>query len=216
MTTRAGRRTGVRNLAAITLLGHAGGAALLGAVCLVAVWPLATWGAFAGGALGGAAGAAIGLVVLVDARPLGGVAEEPPLRPWLAVLAGTLASMLVTLVSVWVEFFRTGFLDGSPCQELSGGRGPHTGTVQTLVPLQYTCLFPDSTLLLVPPTMLAALSILALAGAAAIVWGMWRLRGPAQRPATVLVVLAAAVALYLAVDGVLGVVALLAPAGTAS
>jgi len=216
MKTRAKHRTGLRNLVAIVLLGHVGGAALLGLICLGALWPLGVWGAFVGGALGGAAGAAIGLLVLFDARPLGDGREEPPLRPWLAILAGTLSSVSVTVVSLTLYSNKTGFLDGSPCQDLSGGRGPHMGTVQTLLPLQYTCVFPDSTLLLVSSAMLATLSIVALASAAAIVWGLWALRGPEHRPHAVVVALAAAVAAFLAVDGVLGMVALVAPVGIAS
>jgi len=220
MKTRAKYGSGPRNLAAISLLGHVGGAALLGLICLMALYPLAIWGAFAGGALGGAAGAGIGLLVLVDERPRGD--HKPPMRPWLAILAGALASVLVTGVSLALEFDKTGFLDGSPCQELSGGRGPHMETVQTLIPVQYTCLYSGGVLPLIPPVVLAVLSIVALIGAASIAWGLWALRpretddGPETRIDTVLVVLAVVVGIFLVVDGVLGASALLAPAGIGS
>lgn len=215
MKTRGIYISGARNFAVLTLFGHVGGAVLVGALGALAAPYFALLGALFGAAALGWMGVALGLVLLPFGRPAHGDAVEAPSRPWLAIAAGAAASTVVASVTL-VAHNQGGMLDESPCPIVVDGLGAHRGTIDTLIPAQYTCLYPGGALPLVPPATLAALVVLALAGAAALVWGLWRLRAAGHRPDAVVVVLAGAVAFFLAVDGVLGVVALAAPAGIGS
>lgn len=234
MKTRARYGSGPRNLAVFVLFGHVGGAVAVGLLGALAAPYFALVGALSGAAAGWL-GLLLGAIVLAASRTttVAEVADTasdgwsesgdpiPAIRPWLAIATGASASTVVASVTL-VAQNQGGFLDGSPCQEHSGGLGVHSGTIDTLIPAQYTCLYTGGVLPLVPPLVLALLSIVALLGAAAIGWGLWALRprdtdeGPECRIDTVLVVLATAVGIFLAIDGVLGAVALLAPAGIGS
>jgi len=216
MKTREIYISGARNFAVVALFGHVGGAVLVGALGALAAPYFALLGALFGAAALGGTGVALGLVLLPFGRPAPG--EDDPAvsnRPWFAIAAGAVASTVVATVTL-VAHSQGGFLDGSPCPIVVDGLGAHSGTIDTLIPAQFTCLYPGGALPLVPPPTLAALALLALAGAAALLWGLWRLRRAGQRPDTVIVVLACAVAFFLAVDGVLGAIALAAPAGFGS
>jgi hypothetical protein len=234
MKTRARYGSGPRNLAVFALFSHVGGAVVVGLLGALAAPYFALVGSFTGAAAAGWLGVLLGAIVLAASRttandPAGADSSAgrsgpreplPAVGPWLAIATGALASTVVASVTL-VAHNQGGFLE-SPCQELSGGLGAHRGTIDTIIPAQYTCLYSGGVLPLVPPVVLALLSIVALAGAAAIAWGLWALRprdaddGPETRIDTVLVVLATAVCVFLALDGVLGAVALLAPAGIGS
>ena len=205
METRVVRSARARNVAVIALLGHVGGAVLLGGVLLPYLGLPAV---FVLGSLLGWVGIALGVSVLLLGAPADVAGEAPARRPWLAIGGGVVASVVVTTVSLAATAQR-GFLDASPCE------GPHLllGTADTLIPAQYTCVYSDGVVALVNPIVLALISFLALAGAAAIAYGLWALRSaPGETRARWFAV---PVALFLAVDGVLGAVALVAPAALA-
>jgi len=213
MTTRAHGGARSRNFAVFALFGHVGGAALLGLACLILFPPLALLAAFGGGALAGWLGIALGALVLSDGDVRAADSALPPRRPWIMIAAGAVASVVVCTASL-VLISRGGFLDGSPCQELGGGRAMHMSTVVTVLPAQYTCVYSDGVLALVSPAALATLTLIALAGAAAIAYALWALRADAAESHTRY--LAVPVAAFLALYGVLGVVALLVPAVAAT
>jgi hypothetical protein len=210
MTTRPRRVFVPRNVVAFALVGHVGGALAFGLAGALFAWSLAFWAAMGGAALGGAFGVLSGLLLLrVEDQRADAAARValPPRRPWAAIGAGVVASVVVSWVSFSTTFGRSGFLEGSPCQELSSGRGPHIGTVQTLVPLQYTCVYSGGTLA-TAAAELAVVTTLALLGTVAIGWGLWRLARARPASDTVFRVLAGVVAVFLATVGVAGVGAL--------
>jgi len=199
----------LRNLAVFALIGHVGGGVLFGLAGALLAGPVALWGAFGGAALGGALGVFSGLLVLrAEFLQMDAAARValPPRRPWIAIGVGVVASVVVTWVSFATSFNRSGFLDGSPCQELSAGRGPHIDTVQTLVPLQYTCVYSGGTLA-TAAVELAVLTPLAFIGAVAIGWGLWRMAGAGSAD-IVARVMAGVVAIFLVAVGVAGAGAL--------
>lgn len=211
MITRPKHVVVPRNFAAIAMSGHVGGAALLGLPALFSSGPSAVGAAFCGAAFGGGLGVFLGLVVLSSED---GFADDsnrtalPPRLPWAAIGVGVAASVVICWQSFVGNFMRGGFLEGSPCREWAGDSGRHLRTIETLVPAQYTCVFSDGELALVEPSMLLALTLLALVGAAAIVWGLVRLHRGRFDDDWVLRRLAAAVAVFLVVDAVAGAIVL--------
>jgi hypothetical protein len=206
MESRVVQSARARNFAVIALVAHVGGAVLLGG----AAFPyLGLPAVFVLGSLLGWVGIALGVSVLLLGAPADAAGEAPARRPWLAIGGGVVASVAVTTVSLAATAQR-GFLDASPCE------GPRLlfGTADTLIPAQYTCVYGDGVVALVNPLVLALISFLALAGAAAIAYGLWSLRSAHDETRARWI--AAPVALFLAVDGVLGAVALVAPAALAA
>jgi len=205
MQTSAPRVYVPRNLALFALAGHVGGAAVFGLAGIAVLGEFAQWAAFAGAALSGAFGVVIGAaVVRVDETDVPGRELRPPVLPWSAIALGTVLSVVVTACSVAASLGTSGFLDASPC---FGDR------VDTLLPLQYTCLDADGPVALLRPELIA-LTVIAFAGAAAIVWGqigLWRARAASDGPRADRAgrILAGVVAAFLALDGTLGVVVLL-------
>ena len=170
MTTRPRHVFVPRNFVVFALVGHLGGAVAFGLAGALFAWSLAFWAAMGGAALGGAFGVFSGLLLLrVDDQRADATARAamPPRRPWAAIGVGVVASVVVSWVSFSTTFTRSGFLEGSPCQELSAGRGPHIGTEQTLIPLQYTCVYSGGQLA-TSAAELAVVTALALLGAVAI------------------------------------------------
>jgi hypothetical protein len=199
-----------RNFAVFALVGHVGGAVAFGLAAALFAWSLAFWAAMGGAALGGAFGVLFGLLLLrVEDQRADAAARvaPPPRRPWAAIGAGVVASVVVSWVSFSTTFGRSGFLEGSPCQELSAGRGPHIGTVQTLIPLQYTCVYSGGTFA-TAAAELVVVTTLALLGAVAIGWGLWRLASVRSASDTLIRALAGFVAAFLATVCVAGVGAL--------
>ena len=200
-----------RNFVVSALSGHLGGALVCGLAGALWAGSVALWGAFAGAAIGGVFGVLIGFAVLRDEEPRADATARvapPPRRPWAAIGVGVVASVVVTWTSVAIDFQRSGFLEGSPCQELPGALGMHIRTIESLVPLQYTCVYSGGSLATVTFAQLAPLTLLAVFGSAAIVWGLWRLGATASTSDTVVRVLAGVVAVFLSIVGVAGVVAL--------
>ena len=204
-----------RNFAVIALFGHVGGAALFALIGAAGGGAVAVWGAFGGAAFGGALGVFLGLVVSTTEDDSVDDADRPslpPRLPWTAIGGGIALSVAVCVISFVANFRHSGFLAGSPCPLLSDGRGAHRATIETFLPAQYTCVYSDGALPLVDPPLLAALTVMALAGAVAIAWGQWRLRAlPAGGIDPVVRILTGAVAVFLAADAVAGVVVLAGP-----
>jgi len=199
-----------RNFVVFALIGHLGGAAAFGLAAALFAWSLTFWAALGGAALGGGFGVFFGLLLLRAEETRADAAARvalPPRRPWAAIGAGVVASVVVSWVSFSTTFSRSGFLEGSPCQELSGDRGLHIGTVQTLIPLQYTCVYSGGQFA-TAAAELAAVTTLALLGAVAIGWGLWRLARVRPGSDTLLRALAGVVAGFLATVCVAGVGAL--------
>ena len=126
-----------------------------------------------------------------------------------AALVGAVSGVVVIAISVWVNFTTSGFLDGSPCE--------FSQRIETLIPLQYTCLDRDGPVALVLPTTIV-LTVISLAGAVSMVWGLVALRKANAgiepgRTDKVVVSLAWVVAAFLALDAVLGAVAVGRPGG---
>jgi len=180
---------------------------VFGLAGIVVLRDFAPWGAFLGAAFFGALGVFIGAaVVRVDEADVPIRALLPPARAWAAIALGTILSVVVTAGSWAASTGTSGFLDGSPC---FGDR------VETLLPLQYTCLDADGPVALVRPELIA-MTLIAFAGLAAIVWGgiaLLRARTATDDPRADRVgrILAGAVAVFLAADAVAGVVVLAGP-----
>jgi len=197
-----------RTLALYTLFGTVGGALVLLLPGHFLLGSFALWAVFAGAAFGGGIGVLIGAILLrVDITDDPVDTRRPPHLPWTMIAVGGLTSVVVTAISVIVNFQTSGFLDGSPCF------GQRT---ETLVPLQYTCLNADGAVALVLPATIVV-TLLSLCGAAAMIWGLVVLRRAAVgadlgRLDMVGRNLARAVALFLALDGVLGLAAVIGEA----
>jgi hypothetical protein len=205
-----------QNLAVFTLFGQAGGVVLFGVPG--ALFSLqgafidgyfAQWSALIGAAFGGGIGVMIGLILLrVDRADVAAHAHRRELGAWWMIAVGAVSSAVVATVSVWVNFTVGDFFDGSPC---------FSDRIETLVPLQYTCLGADGPVALVLPQTIW-LTLIALAGAAGMVLGLVSLRKATtgKEPApidTIVVVLGWATAAFLAIDAVLGALAVAKPGG---
>jgi hypothetical protein len=193
-----------RNLALSALAGHVGGAVLFGFAGLAWGAYFAQWTVFLGASFAGAVAAAIGTSLMrVDEMDLRDIAHTPPARPWAAIALGTLVSILVTSASFAISTRISGIFEGSPC---FGDR------VDTMMPLQYTCLNASGPVALVRPELIA-LTLLAFAGAAAIIWGQVALlrahtATDGLRADPLGRILGWGVAGFLALDGTLGVAVL--------
>jgi hypothetical protein len=198
-----------QNLAVFTLFGMAGGALVFGVPGAVLSGSFDAWGALVGTSFGGGIGVMIGLILLrVDRADVAAHAHRRELGAWWMIDVGAVSSAVVATASVWVNFTVGGFLDGSPC---------FSDRIETLVPLQYTCLGADGPVALVLPQTIW-LTLIALAGAAGMVLGLVLLRKATtgKEPApidTIVVVLGWATAAFLAIDAVLAALAVAKPGG---
>lgn len=189
-----------RNLALPTICGHVGGALVFGVPAAALGPQFALWMAFAGAAFGGATGAFVGFALLrVGIADVAADALRQPALPWWAIAAGTVVSVMVTAITFVVNFQTSGFLDGSPC---------FSQRIETLIPLQYTCLDAGGAEPLVLPATVV-LTVLSLVGAVLVVSGMIPLVRRVGLDGGRVALLAAPVAAFLGVDAVLGAVVVL-------
>ena len=204
-----------QNLAAFTLFGQVAGAAILGLLGALfgsgasAGVHFALWTAFAGAAAGGGIGMMIGVLLLrVDSADVVAHAHRRERASWWMIAVGAVSGVVVVTVSVAANFSTSGFLNGSPC---------FSERIETLVPLQYTCLNPGGAVaLLLPQTIW--LTLIALAGATVMVLGLVLMRRAPGKTSTersdkLVMVFGWTIATFLALDATLGVLVVATPAG---